>query len=58
VAAWRRANEIRAYVAAVRVEAEESGAEVKPELGEWEQWSMRVAAEMDPVGARLKACSA
>jgi hypothetical protein len=55
VAAWRRAAEIRAYVAAVRAEAEKSGGEVGPELGEWMGWAMGVAGQMDPVGARLLA---
>src|SRR5690606_30802858 len=48
VVAWRRANEIRAYVAAVRKEAE-SGAGPSEELLAWEAWAMEVASEIDPL---------
>jgi len=61
VAAWRRANEIRAYVAAVRGELERSGGAVSDEFSEWERWALRVADEGDPVmvrdGARTRGVS-
>lgn len=53
VAALRRAGEIRAYVAAVRKEAE-SGAGPSEELLAWEAWAMGVVAEIDPVGVRVQ----
>lgn len=53
VVAWRRAAEIRAYVAAVRVEAEIRGA-LSAESLSWEAWAMAVAGELDPVVARAR----
>jgi hypothetical protein len=54
VTAWRRAAEIRAYVEAVRAEAEKSRGEVGPELGEWVSWAIGVAGETNPVGLRVR----
>jgi hypothetical protein len=51
VAAWRQAAEIRAYVAAVRVEAEQRGA-LSAAFLEWGAWALSVAEEGDPVPAR------
>jgi hypothetical protein len=51
VAAWRQASEIRAYVAAVRAEAEGRGA-VTAEFVAWERWALGVAGEIDPMTAR------
>ena len=48
VASWRRANEIRAYVAAVKAEAESRGA-LNEEFLAWEAWALRVASEIDPL---------
>ena len=42
VASWRRANEIRAYVAAVRTEVKSRGA-LSEEFLAWEAWAMGVA---------------
>lgn len=55
VAAWRRAGEIRAYVAAVRAEVEKCGGEVKEEFVQWEDWALNVAKEGDPVTAKFRA---
>ena len=52
VAAWRQANEIRAYVAAVRAEFEGTGGAASMQFGEWVSWAMDVAAQVDPVGGR------
>jgi hypothetical protein len=52
VAAWRRANEIRAYVGAVRAVAELRGAETLASVAPWIAWALRVADEGDPVVAR------
>jgi hypothetical protein len=58
VAAWRQAAEIRAYVAAVKARLSESGLEESAEFREWEQWSTRVASEMDPLVTRAETCTA
>jgi hypothetical protein len=50
--AWRRANEIRAYVGAVRAEAELRGAEALASVAPWVEWALHVADEGDPVVAR------
>jgi hypothetical protein len=47
--AWRRANELRAYVAAVKADAELRGEEAAPRLVDWAAWALGVAGEMDPV---------
>ena len=52
VASWRRAAEIRAYVGAMRAEAE-SRQMLTAELLAWEAWAKGVAGEMDPVPARV-----
>ena len=52
VAAWRQAAEIRAYVAAVRAEAELRGAETLASVASWMAWALRVADEGDPIVAR------
>jgi hypothetical protein len=49
VAAWRRANEIRVYVAAVKEATALPGDEP---VADWVEWALGVAAEMDPVGQR------
>jgi hypothetical protein len=51
-AAWRRAAEIRAYVGAVRAEAELRGDEAVASVAPWMEWALEVAREMDPVGQR------
>ena len=52
VAAWRRANEIRAYVAAVKEATALRGDEA---VADWVEWALGVAGEMDPVGQRAAA---
>jgi hypothetical protein len=52
VTAWRRANEIRAYVEAVRAEIEKCRAKASAESCAWVEWAPGVAGEMDPVGLR------
>ena len=52
VAAWRRANEIRAYVGAVKEAAALRGDEA---VADWVEWALGVAGEMDPVGQRVAA---
>jgi hypothetical protein len=52
VAAWRRAAEIRAYVAAVRLAAAQRGHASVPTVEEWAAWALSVADEGDPVPGR------
>jgi hypothetical protein len=49
VAAWRQAAEIRAYVAAVRVEMTIRRTAAASQQGGWIEWALRVADQMDPV---------
>jgi hypothetical protein len=51
VAAWRQANEIRAYVAAVRAEFKTTERAANKEFEEWVRWAMDVAAQVDPVSS-------
>jgi hypothetical protein len=48
VTAWRRANEIRAYVGAVKEAAVLRG---DVAMADWVEWALRVAGEMDPIRA-------
>jgi hypothetical protein len=50
--AWRRAADIRAYVAAVRASAELRGSEALARLEPWMAWALRVAEEADPLVGR------
>jgi hypothetical protein len=52
VAAWRQANEIRAYVGAVKEAAALRGDEA---VADWVEWALGVAGEMDPVVPRVAA---
>lgn len=51
-AAWRRAADVRAYVAAIRASAESRGAEALARVEPWVAWALRVADEGDPVAGR------
>jgi hypothetical protein len=54
VTAWRPAAEIRAYVKAVRAEAEKSGGAVSGEYLAWEAWALGVADYVDPIFTRSR----
>jgi len=54
VAAWRQANEIRAFVGAVSAEAACGGETTDSGVEEWAAWPLGVAAQMDPVGQRVR----
>jgi hypothetical protein len=56
-AAWRRANEIRAYLAEVRSELEKRGGEESAESRAWVEWALGVAGEMDPLSEKVEAGS-
>lgn len=51
--AWRRANQLREYVAAVQTEAALRDETAEAGLSEWTAWALAVAGEMDPVGRRV-----
>jgi hypothetical protein len=51
-AAWRRAADIRAYVAAVRSSAEARGPEALANVEPWMAWALRIADEGDPLVGR------
>jgi hypothetical protein len=51
-AAWRRAADIRAYVAAVRSSAESRGSEALASVELWVAWALRIADEGDPLVGR------
>lgn len=51
--AWRRANYLRAYIAAVEERATGRGqpANATPELAEWLTWAREQADRLDPVSS-------
>jgi hypothetical protein len=53
--AWRRANDLRAYIAAVEEQASdrEPPTDASPELARWLTWARELADRLDPVSSTL-----
>jgi hypothetical protein len=53
--AWRRANQLREYVAAVQAAAARDGEATGSGVEDWAAWALGVAGEMDPLGRPVDA---
>lgn len=53
--AWRRANQLREYVAAVRAASAGDGETADSGVEDWAAWALAVARETDSVGRRTDA---